>query len=150
MHNRIDHSYLDQRRQPQQLQICAPPTHNFAQRPPPTVAPLHSNTQISAATLTAGVAASIANATDAAFVKHCIDAMPTVASKLLEQIDAMHRAKLEKKYDLKLQKEIAEVQGKQLMYTCPGAAVVSFDGPGIEVEPPQPHATETSMNQRFA
>lgn len=149
MHNRIDHSYLDQRRQPQQLQICAPPTNSQPSHPIQTVA-LNSNTQVSAATLTAGVAASIANATDAMFVKHCIDAMPTVASKLLEQIDAMHRAKLEKKYDLKLQKEIAEVQGKQLLYTCPGTAVVSFDGPGIEVEPPQPHATETSMNQRFA
>lgn len=144
VHQRIDHTYLSRKQShdqhPGMLQpLTAPPVAtSFALQP------------FSSATLVAGITSSIANATEATFVKHCIDAFPSVTSKLLEQIEAMHRAKMDKKYDLKVQKEIAEVQGRTLMYTCPGAAVVSSDGPGIEAVAPQPHATDVSMNQRFS
>lgn len=118
-------------------------------KPPPIVSSRVLQ-PISSTTLVAGLTSSMANATEETFVKHCIDAFPSVAKKLLDQIDAMHRAKQDNKYDLKVQKEISNLQNKPLMYMCPGAAVVSSDGPGIEVDPPKPHTTDVSMNQRFA
>lgn len=69
---------------------------------------------------------------------------------LLEQIDALQRAKVEKKYDIVLQKEICKLQGKPLLYTCPGASVISSDGPGVELDKPLTHSTTMSMNHRFA
>lgn len=82
--------------------------------------------------------------------------LPSVANALLQQIDAMQRAKMANKYDPKLQSEIANLQGKPLMYVCNGAgsqatpAVVSSDGPGIEIDIKQTHKTDLSMNHRFA
>lgn len=82
------------------------------------------------------------------FLRSCIaSAWPKLAGPLFEQMNAH---KLEKKYDMKLQKEISELQGKQLLYTCPGLQVVSSDGPGIESDAPTPTATNVTMNQRFA
>lgn len=81
-----------------------------------------------------------------------------------------------KKYDMNVQKEISSLQvsfkfvakqkekidsyncylvwlfqGKELHYTCPGAFVISSDGPGLRgmVKIPT-HKTGMSMNQRFA
>uniref|UniRef100_A0A1Q3EWH0 Uncharacterized protein n=1 Tax=Culex tarsalis TaxID=7177 RepID=A0A1Q3EWH0_CULTA len=52
------------------------------------------------------------------------------------------------KYDMKIQKEIHEMQGKTMLYGTSG--VVSTDGPGIEDERIRPVATDLSMNMRFS
>lgn len=86
------------------------------------------------------------------FLKSCFEMLPAIANKLLDKyaIESVAAVPVpEKKYDMKLQKEISELQGKQLFYTCPGAAVVSFDGPGIDCKA-NIDATAMSLNQRFA
>lgn len=75
--------------------------------------------------------------------------LPTLLSSLLEQIQCT-KNEPEKRYDMKVQKEISQIQGKSLMYTCPGLAVISSDGPGIENVDLPMHITDISMNQRFA
>lgn len=52
------------------------------------------------------------------------------------------------KYDMKIQKEIHELQGKKMLYGTSG--VVSTDGPGIEDERIRPVTTDLSMNMRFS
>uniref|UniRef100_A0A8D7ZVY7 (northern house mosquito) hypothetical protein n=2 Tax=Culex pipiens TaxID=7175 RepID=A0A8D7ZVY7_CULPI len=52
------------------------------------------------------------------------------------------------KYDMNIQKEIHELQGKKMLYGTNG--VVSTDGPGIEDERIRPVATDLSMNMRFS
>ncbi|XP_055323501.1 uncharacterized protein LOC129578651 [Sitodiplosis mosellana] len=62
-----------------------------------------------------------------------------------------HGREAEPKYDMKIQKEISCLQGKELYYACPGAFVISNDGPGLRgmVKVPS-HKTDISLNQRFA
>lgn len=80
-----------------------------------------------------------------------------------------------KKYDMQVQKEISYLQvsffwyrheiksngninfifsiskGKELYYACPGAFVISNDGPGVQgLNRIQNHTTNVSLNQRFA
>lgn len=87
------------------------------------------------------------------FVKTCLEMIPTIANKLLDTISKgaapVALPVPEKKYDMKLQKEISELQGKQLLYKCPGASVISFDGPGIDCFTSN-DKTSISLNQRFA
>lgn len=80
------------------------------------------------------------------FLKTYMNVAPQVAGDLLNQINA---EKEQKKYDMNIQKTISEIQRKPLMYTSPGAFVVSSDGKGLNCSA-KPHSTGTSMNQRFA
>jgi len=64
-----------------------------------------------------------------------------------------NRQRNEPKYDMKMQREISEIQGKPLFFTgAPGGgqSVVSFDGPGVDDCTVKVNSTDTSMNQRFA
>lgn len=127
--------------------------HPLAANPPPPPQAVATSAPrwlqpFSSASLAAGIAATVANADGA--LDSCLSVLPSVARSLLDQIDAIQRAKMANKYDIKTQKEIAALQNKPLMYTCPGAAVVSCDGPGVDGAAPTIAATDMSMNQRFA
>lgn len=80
------------------------------------------------------------------FIKMCQDMLPTLASKLSTDFPVEEKPI---KYDIQLQQVISEIQGKPLMYKCAGSDVVTFDGPGINVDV-KPHTTERTLNQRFA
>lgn len=80
------------------------------------------------------------------FLKNYMNVSPQVANGILNKINA---TKEEEKYDMEIQKKISEIQCKPLMYTSPGSFVISSDGRGLNC-PAKPHATGTSMNQRFA
>lgn len=58
------------------------------------------------------------------------------------------------KYNMAVQKEISEVQGKTLTFTCTSGlttpVVVTQDGEGVDDCQINPVTTDTSMNQRFA
>lgn len=54
------------------------------------------------------------------------------------------------KYNLKIQKEIAQLQKKTLFIKCPDAQVITSDGPGLFNCQPKPQSTDLSMNLRFA
>lgn len=95
--------------------------------------------------------------------------------KGIQNIPPQTPAIAEPKYDMNIQKDIAYIQvsvkclhanrmkrfcesnecwfsqGKELHYACPGAFIVSSDGPGLrgQVDIPN-HQTGISMNQRFA
>lgn len=81
------------------------------------------------------------------FIKMCQDMLPTLASKLFADHPVEDSPPI--KYDLELQQQICEIQGKPLMYKCAGTEVLTFDGPGINVDV-KPHQTERTLNQRFA
>lgn len=77
------------------------------------------------------------------FIKMCQDMLPTLASKLFPVEEKPI------KYDIQLQQEICDIQGKPFMYKCGGTDVVTCDGAGINVDV-QPHTTNRTLNQRFA
>ncbi|XP_058461736.1 probable serine/threonine-protein kinase DDB_G0267686 [Malaya genurostris] len=73
--------------------------------------------------------------------------MPFAAQTLLNHISTVHQ-NFGPKYDMKVQKEIHNLQGKTLFYRSSG--VVSADGPGIANEKVTPVTTDLSMNMRFS
>lgn len=80
------------------------------------------------------------------FLKTYMNVAPQVAGGLLNQNNATTELQ---KYDMNLQKEISEIQGKPLMYACPGSFVVSSDGKGLNCFS-EPDSTGKSLNHRFA
>lgn len=80
------------------------------------------------------------------FIKMCQNMLPTLASKLFSDYPAEEKPI---KYDIQLQQEISDIQKKPLMYKCSGTEIITFDGPGINVDV-KPHTTNKTLNQRFA
>ncbi|XP_073846539.1 uncharacterized protein [Musca autumnalis] len=78
------------------------------------------------------------------------DMMPVFASRLLELIQNNTQTPVHKPiYDMKIQKDIHELQKKPLVYKCPGGDVVSSDGAGVNCQI-TPNTSGISMNCRFA
>ncbi|XP_037821934.1 putative uncharacterized protein DDB_G0289263 [Lucilia sericata] len=77
--------------------------------------------------------------------------MPVFASRLMDflqsglQNPAVHKPV----YDMKIQKDIHEIQKKPLLYKCPGGEVVSSDGAGVNCKI-IPRTSGVSLNCRFA
>ncbi|XP_055844607.1 putative uncharacterized protein DDB_G0286901 [Episyrphus balteatus] len=78
------------------------------------------------------------------------DMMPALAGKLLDFINGASPTMHKPIYDMKIQKEIHEIQKKPLLYKCPGGEVVSSDGVGIPDCKIQPKVSGISLNNRFA
>lgn len=76
-----------------------------------------------------------------------------VFNKLLEKFE-QKKMQSTPKYNMAVQKEISEVQGKTLTFTCTSGlttpVVVTQDGEGVDDCQINPVTTDTSMNQRFA
>ncbi|TMW39496.1 hypothetical protein DOY81_015424, partial [Sarcophaga bullata] len=78
------------------------------------------------------------------------DMMPVFANRLLDFIQNGLQTQVHKPiYDMKIQKEIHELQGKPLLYKCPGGEVVSSDGAGVNCKI-IPRTSGVSLNCRFA
>ncbi|XP_075168396.1 uncharacterized protein LOC142240589 [Haematobia irritans] len=78
------------------------------------------------------------------------DMMPVFASRLIDLIKNNVQPPVHKPvYDMKIQKEIHEVQNKPLAYKCPGGEVVSSDGAGVNCKI-IPRTSGISLNCRFA
>ncbi|XP_005182440.1 putative uncharacterized protein DDB_G0286901 [Musca domestica] len=78
------------------------------------------------------------------------DMMPVFASRLLDLIKNNVQPAVHKPiYDMKIQKDIHELQKKPLIYKCPGGDVVSSDGAGVNCQI-TPNTSGISMNCRFA
>lgn len=74
---------------------------------------------------------------------------PPMAANMLLNHMATVQENFGCKYNMQIQKEIHELQGKKMLYGTSG--VVSTDGPGIEGgEKIRPVATDISMNMRFS
>lgn len=73
--------------------------------------------------------------------------MPFAAQTLLNHISTVQQ-NFGPKYDMKVQKEIHALQGKDLLYRANG--VVSMDGSGIDDDRVKPVTTDLSMNMRFS
>lgn len=78
------------------------------------------------------------------------DMMPVLAGKLLDILNASNPTVHKPIYDMKIQKEIHDIQKKPLLYKCPGGEVVSSDGAGIPDCKIQPRVSGISLNNRFA
>ncbi|KAG4079068.1 hypothetical protein HA402_001723 [Bradysia odoriphaga] len=76
-----------------------------------------------------------------------------VFNKLLEKWE-QKKIQSTPKYNMSVQKEISEMQGKTLTFTCSSGlttpVVVTQDGQGVDDCQVNPVTTDTSMNQRFA
>ncbi|XP_013105074.2 probable serine/threonine-protein kinase clkA [Stomoxys calcitrans] len=78
------------------------------------------------------------------------DTMPIFAARLLDLLGRNVQPPTHKPvYDMKLQKDIHEIQNKPLVYKCPGGDVVSSDGAGVDCQI-IPRTSGISMNCRFA
>lgn len=77
---------------------------------------------------------------------NCLPEMAPLANALVSHLSTLKN--FAPKYDMKIQKEIHEIQGKKMLYGASG--VVSTDGPGIEEERFKPVQTDLSMNMRFS
>lgn len=78
------------------------------------------------------------------------DTLPALAGRLLDFLNDAKPTMHKPIYDMKIQKEIHEIQKKPLLYKCPGGEVVSSDGSGIPDCRIQPKASGISLNNRFA
>jgi len=78
----------------------------------------------------------------------CMD----LAKMLIDKFDEVRQSRNQPKYDMILQKEISEIQGKALFFTCGSGApcVISHDGEGIDDCKVKVSTTDVSMNQRFS
>ncbi|XP_004522636.1 myb-like protein I [Ceratitis capitata] len=78
------------------------------------------------------------------------DTMAMWAGKLLELFQSTQQQTVHKPiYDMQIQKEIHELQGKSLLYKCPSGEVVSSDGSGIENCKITPNSSGVTLNYRF-
>ncbi|XP_065369176.1 putative uncharacterized protein DDB_G0267716 [Calliphora vicina] len=77
--------------------------------------------------------------------------MPVFASRLMDFIqNGLQNPSVHKPvYDMKIQKDIHEIQKKPLLYKCPGGEVVSSDGAGVNCKI-IPRTSGVSLNCRFA
>ncbi|KAM7345802.1 uncharacterized protein ACRADG_011941 [Cochliomyia hominivorax] len=77
--------------------------------------------------------------------------MPVFASRLMDFIQSgLQNPTVHKPvYDMKIQKDIHEIQKKPLLYKCPGGEVVSSDGAGVNCKI-IPRTSGVSLNCRFA
>ncbi|XP_055919729.1 putative uncharacterized protein DDB_G0289263 [Eupeodes corollae] len=78
------------------------------------------------------------------------DMMPALAGRLLDFLNGTNPTIHKPIYDMKIQKEIHEIQKKPLLYKCPGGEVVSSDGAGVPDCKIQPKVSGISLNNRFA
>ncbi|XP_039969418.1 uncharacterized protein DDB_G0287625-like [Bactrocera tryoni] len=78
------------------------------------------------------------------------DTMAMWAGKLLELFQSGQQQIAHKPiYDMQIQKEIHELQGKSLLYKCPSGEVVSSDGSGIDNCKVTPNSSGVTLNYRF-
>ncbi|XP_054740351.1 putative uncharacterized protein DDB_G0286901 [Anastrepha obliqua] len=78
------------------------------------------------------------------------DTMAMLAGKLLDLFQSSQQQTIHKPiYDMQIQKEIHELQGKSLLYKCPSGEVVSSDGTGIDNCKITPSSSGVTLNYRF-
>ncbi|XP_011196712.1 homeobox protein 2 [Zeugodacus cucurbitae] len=78
------------------------------------------------------------------------DTMAMWAGKLLELFQSGQQQTAHKPiYDMQIQKEIHELQGKSLLYKCPSGEIVSSDGSGIDNCKVTPNSSGVTLNYRF-
>ncbi|XP_067630731.1 uncharacterized protein DDB_G0287625-like isoform X2 [Eurosta solidaginis] len=78
------------------------------------------------------------------------ETMAMWAGKLLDLFQSGQQQTIHKPiYDMQVQKEIHNLQGKSLLYKCPSGEVVSSDGTGIDNCKITPNSSGVTLNYRF-
>ncbi|XP_017470760.1 PREDICTED: putative uncharacterized protein DDB_G0286901 [Rhagoletis zephyria] len=78
------------------------------------------------------------------------ETMAMWAGKLLDLFQSGQQQTVHKPiYDIQIQKEIHQLQGKPLFYKCPSGEVVSSDGSGVDNCKVTPSSSGVTLNYRF-